>query len=260
MLWTDTRNGKQEIFYGQLNLDSSVPPPPPPIGLSGDNCQSPRVMASLPYLEILDTRAATSSVDDPVSCTGGMDTNTVWYTFTPSTNSIYGIETSSSDYDTVLSVYTGLCGSLTRVACSDDFGNPPGVGNRSVLTFSATGGMNYLILASGKGSGGLLKIRAGYPTITGIEYTSAPDGSDALMITGAGFVGRDVAVTAQLDGEDIALPKVFFVGPPPPDGTDTALFATKKKLKKLVKRGSLLVRVESPAGSGNISNIFLFTR
>ena len=105
-----------------------------------------------------------------------------------------------------------------------------------------------------------MKIRAGYPTITGVEYTSAPDGSDSLKISGAGFVNGNVAVTAQLDGEDVALPNMFFVGPPLPDGTDTTLFAWKKKLKKLVKRGSLLVRVESPAGSGNISNRFLFTR
>jgi hypothetical protein len=260
MLWTDTRRGKQEIFYGQLNFDPSAPPPPPPIGLSGDNCQSPRVIASVPYLETLDTRAATSSADDPVSCTGGRDTNTVWYSFTSSATTHYGIDTSSSDYDTVLSVYTGLCGSLTRVACSDDFGNPPEVGNRSVLKFSAVGGVTYLIEASGKGSGGLLKIRAGYPTITGVEYTSAPDGSDALMINGAGFVSRNTTVTVQLDGEDIVLPNVLFIGPPLPDGTDITLFAWKKKLKKLVKRGSLLVRVESPAGSGNISNRFLFTR
>lgn len=261
MLWTDTRRGKQEIFYGQLNIDSSAPPPPPPPGgLSGDDCQSPRVIASLPFLETLDTRAATSSPDDPLSCTGAADTNTVWYTFTSPTTSVYGIETSASDYDTVLSVYTGLCGSLTRVACSDDFGNPSSAGNRSVLTFSATGGVRYLIEASGKGTGGSLKIRAGFPTITGFEYTKAPDGSDSFKISGAGFVNGNVAVTAQLDGEDVPLPNLFFVGPPLPDGTDTTLFAWKKKLKKLVKRGSLLVRVESPIGSGNISNKFLFTR
>lgn len=260
MLWTDTRRGKQETFYGQLNFGLSAPPPPPPIGLSGDTCQSPRVIASLPYLETLDTREATSSSDDPVSCTGGMDTNTVWYTLTALTNTVYGIETSSSDYDSVLSVYTGLCGSLNRVACSDDFGNPAEVANRSVLTFSATGGATYLIVASGKGSGGVLKIRAGYPTITGVEYTTAPDGSDSFKISGAGFASGNVAVTAQLDGEDVALPNLFFVGPSLPDGTDTTLFAWKKKLKKLVKRGSLLVRVESPAGSGNISNMFRFTR
>ena len=29
LLWTDTRRGKQEIFYGQLNFDPSAPPPPP---------------------------------------------------------------------------------------------------------------------------------------------------------------------------------------------------------------------------------------
>ena len=113
---------------------------------------------------------------------------------------------------------------------------------------------------SGKGNGGSLKTRAGYPTITRVEFASAPDGSDALLITGAGFFARSAAVTAQLDGEDIALPNIFPAGPPLPDGTDTIFYATKRKLKKLVKRGSLLVRVESPIGSGNISNKFLFTR
>ena len=137
MLWTDTRRGKQEIFDGQYNFDSSAPPPPPPIGLAGDNCRSPRAITALPYIETLDTREASSASDDPISCTGGSDTNTVWYAITPTTNTVYGVETSLSDYDTVLSVYTGVCGSLTRVACSDDFGNPGDRGNRSVLTFSA---------------------------------------------------------------------------------------------------------------------------
>jgi hypothetical protein len=259
ILWPDTRRGKQEILYGQVDFVSSVPPPPP-TGLPGDNCQSPRVIASLPYLDALDTRSATFSSDDPVSCTGGQDTNTVWYAITPTVSTVCGVDTSLSEYDTVVSVYTGVCGSLARAACSDDFGNPPDVGNRSLLTFTATAGVTYLVEVSGKGSGGSLKIRAGYPTITGVEFTSAPDGSDALMISGAGFFVRDAAVTVQLDGEDIALPNVFTAGPPLPDGTDTSFYATKKKLKKLVKRGSLLVRVESPIGSGNISNKFLFTR
>jgi hypothetical protein len=261
IMWADTRRGKQEIFYGQLDFGSSVPPPPPPpSGFPSDNCQSPRAIASLPYFDTLDTVSATSSLDDPVSCTGGPDTNTVWYAVTPTVSTVCGVDTSLSDYDTVVSVYTGICGSLVRVACSDDFGNPPGRGNRALLTFPATAGVTYLIETSGKGSGGSLKIRAGYPTITGVEYTSAPDDSPALKITGAGFFANSAAVTVQLDGEDIALPNVFSVGPPLPDGTDTVFYATKKKLKKLVKRGSLLVRVESPAGSGNLSNSFLFTR
>lgn len=260
LLWADTRRGKQEILYGQVDFVSSGPPPPPPPGFPSDNCQSPRVIASLPYTDALDTRSATSSSDDPVSCTGARDTNSVWYAISASASTAYGIDTISSDYDTVVSVYTGVCGALAPVACSDDFGTPPDKANRSVLTFSATAGATYLIEVSGKGSGGLLKIRVGYPTITGIERTNAPDGTDSLMITGAGFFVRDAAVTVQVDGEDIALPNVFTAGPPQPDGTDTTFYATKKKLKRVVKRGDLLVRVESPIGSGNISNMFLFTR
>jgi hypothetical protein len=117
-----------------------------------------------------------------------------------------------------------------------------------------------LIVASGKGSGGTLKIRAGYPTITSVEYKPAPDGTDALKITGSGFHAGNATVTVQLDGEEIALPNIFTAGPPLPDGTDTSFYASKKKLRKLVKRGSLLVRVETPSGSGNTSNAFLFTR
>lgn len=257
ILWTDTRRGRQEIFYGQLDFDSSVPPPP--TGLPSDTCQSPRAIAPLPYLDVVDTRSATSSLDDPVSCTGGSDTNTVWYAITPAVNTVCGVDTTLSDYDTVVSVYTGVCGSLVRVACSDDFGNPPAQGNRSLLTFPAAAGVTYLIEVGGKGSGGSLRIRAGYPTITGVEFTSGPDGGDVLKITGAGFSASNAAVTAQLDGEDVALPNVFAAGPPLPDGTDTSLYATKKKLyKKLVKRGPLLIRVESPIGSGNLSNVFLF--
>ena len=257
MMWTDTRAGKQEIRYGQLDFGSSTLPPG---GLPGDNCQSPRVIATVPFFDTVDTNSATSSSDDPVSCTGGRDTNTVWYAIVPTVSTVYGIDTSLSDYNTVVSVYTGGCGSLARIACSDDFGNPPEKANRSVLTFSANAGVPYLIVASGKGSGGSLKIRAGYPTITGVEYTTALDGTNVLKITGAGFIATNAAVTAQLDGEDIDLPNIISLGPPLPDGTDSTLYATKKKLRKLVKRGNLLVRVESPAGSGNVSNNFLLTR
>lgn len=253
MLWTDTRRGKQDVFYGQIDFSSA---PPPTDGLSGDSCQSPRIIGSLPFQDTVDTRLATSSSDDPVSCSGGVDTNTVWYSLALGADTLCGIETTSSDYDTVVSVYSGVCGALNRVACSDDFGNPPVSANRSVLTFPAARSVTYLIEASGKGSGGSLKIRVGYPTITDVEFVRAPQ--DALFITGASFT-RDAAVTVRSDGEDIPLPTVFSFGPPGPN-TDALVYATKKKLKKLVNRGSLLVRLESPVGSGNISNSFLFTR
>jgi len=256
VLWTDTRHGKQEIFYGKVDFSSSPVPPPP--GFSGDNCSSPRVIGSLPFTDTIDTSLATSSADDPVSCTGNRDSSTIWYSLIAAANTVYGVDTSLSNYDTVASVYTGACGALTLVACNDDFGNNSG--NRALLTFSAKAGVAYLIEVSGKSSSGLLKLHVGYPTITNVQFTSAPNGSDSLQIEGAGFINGNLAVSAQQNGSDIGLTGVLFNSPPFADGTQSTLFATRKKLRKIVRRGSLLVRVESPAGSGNFSNSFLFTQ
>ena len=90
---------------------------------ANDSCQSPRVISSLPYQDELDTKNATSAADDPASCAGNQAQKTVWYSITPSVDTVYGIDTLASDYDTVVSVFTGACGSLTPVACNDNFEN-----------------------------------------------------------------------------------------------------------------------------------------
>jgi hypothetical protein len=224
-------------------------------------CPSPRSIPSLPFLDELDTSSATSSADDPVSCSGAADAASVWYSFTATSDTVLGVDTSASGYDTVLSVFTGVCGSLSRVACSDDFGDSISPANRSMLTFAASAGITYLIEISGKGSGGNLRLRLGFPTVTAVEYTEGPDGSNSLKITGSGFVNNDAVVTVNKNGEDNQLPTTFFSGPQQSDGTFTVIFGTKKKLKKLVKkRKTIIVRVESPAGSGRFSVPFSFTR
>jgi hypothetical protein len=258
LMWTDTREGKQEIFYGQVPFtDTGGGGNAPP----NDSCQTPRDILGLGLLNNLDTTDATSSPDDPVSCTGSRDTHTVWYRFTPTVDTTYGVETFLSNHDTVVSVYTGACGGLTRVACNDDFSAVSGIGTRSLLTFSAVAGQTYLIEAAGKGSGGRLFLRFGAPTITAVDYTAAPDGSTALKITGAGFADGNCRVTIRAGDQDIELPTIFYVGERQGDQTVTMIFATKKKLKKTVKRGrTILVTVESPAGSNLTSVPFQFTR
>jgi hypothetical protein len=257
MLWTDTRSKqKQEIYYGQVVFDSAGVPP---IGALGDACSNPRAIGSAPFQDNADTRSATSSSDDPMSCSGSRDSNTVWYSITPTVNTVYGIDATASDYDTVLSVYTGACGALTPVACNDNFGN--GAASRSLLTFAARAGAEYFIEVSGKANGGSLRLSLGNPVITGVEYTSAPDGSDALRITGAGFKDGDMAVTVSRDGEPNPMTTIIAAGERQDDGTLTAIYATKRKLKKLVKRRrTLVITIESPAGSGRTSNQFVFTR
>jgi hypothetical protein len=265
-LWTDTRRSKQEIFFGKVDFEPSSggggggggggnngPP--------NDSCQTPRVISSLPFQDEINTANAAVAPDDPVSCSGSQDKNTVWYSITPSANSVYGIDTNASDYDTTISVYTGACGALTRVACNDDFNNSPANKNRALLVFQAQAGVAYLIEASGKGGGGALRLRVGNPTITNVEFTKGPDGEKSLRITGAGFADGSAVVSVNKDGEITALPTTFFAGEKQGDGTVTVIFGTKKKLKKLVKPDrTIIVSVESPAGSGRVSNQFAFSR
>ena len=264
LLWADTRNQKQEIYYGAVEY---VPSGGGGGGGGGGNtpandlCATPRAIVNLPFNDAMDTRTATSAADDPASCSGSPDANSVWYSFTANADTTYGVDTVGSDYNTVLSVYTGSCGNLTRLACSDDFGSAITESNRSVLTFAARTGTTYLIEVSGKGSGGNLKLRIGYPTITNVEYTLAPDESEALRITGAGFVGDNTALIVQRDGEDTLLNRYFFTATRQGDGTYAEFFGTKKKLRKLVKPNrEVIIRVESPAGGNRVSIPFTFRR
>ncbi len=260
LLWTDTRRGAQEIFFGEV---ASTPADDGGGGGNApphDNCQTPRLISALPYQDDALTVEATVVASDPISCTGNQGQNSVWYSMTPTVNSWYGLDTKASDYDTVISVYTGACGSLTRVACNDDFSNAVANQNRSLLVFQAQAGTTYLIEAVGKGSGGTLRLRVGYPTITNVEFKKDPNGEKALRITGSGFAdGTSVSVIK--DGIATNLPTVSYSNEKQGDGTVTLLFATVKKLKKLVKSGeTVIVAIESPAGSGRLANQFLFTR
>ena len=69
----------------------------------------------------------TQAVDDPeLNCMWGSPLDprgfrSVWYTFIASQNGIVTVDTVSSNYDTVVGVFTGICGTLNQVACNDDF-------------------------------------------------------------------------------------------------------------------------------------------
>src|SRR5215471_17465550 len=256
VVWTDTRNNKQEIFFGGLSLGSSGGGPSPP---ANDACSTPKIIAP-PFSETLDTRAATTGVDDPVNCSGGKGNNSVWYSITPNSGGEIGVDTSGSDYDTVVSVYTGACGALTQVACNDDFGNT--LGNRSLLTFHSFAGQTYLIEVAGKNGGGSLNLRVGYPTVTSIQYTVGPDGAQSLELVAAGIVVNNSSVIVQVNGTDNMLPSLTYTFVLLPDGTqEEHLFASRRKLKKLIKPGvPVQVRIESPVGSGITSVPLTFVR
>jgi uncharacterized repeat protein (TIGR01451 family) len=112
---------------------------------NNDLCSQATAITTLPFTEMLDARAATTSPDDPLqSCSSAgaaKNSNSVWYRFTPSQNGTVTVSTVGSNYDTILTAYTGACGSLREVACNDDFGS----GVESQITFEVTAGITYLI-------------------------------------------------------------------------------------------------------------------
>ncbi len=67
-----------------------------------------------------------------------------WYSYTPTVSGTIGINTCNSGYDTVLSAYTGNCGSLTQVVCNDDSYNG---GNNACGTNNLSSGFNLVVTA-----------------------------------------------------------------------------------------------------------------
>lgn len=69
---------------------------------------------------LLDTSVAGNSADDPEVCAAGKSGKTVWFRITPTDNSLMRVDTSGSNYHTVVQVYTGPPGALTAIGCSDE--------------------------------------------------------------------------------------------------------------------------------------------
>ncbi|MFQ5399532.1 MAG: kelch repeat-containing protein [Anaerolineae bacterium] len=85
------------------------------------------------------------AADPTLSCMWGAPSSsqgyrTVWYQFVAPSNGRAIIDTAGSNYDTVLAVHTGTCGSLVEAACSDD-----AQGFNSRVAFNVSQGTTYYI-------------------------------------------------------------------------------------------------------------------
>jgi hypothetical protein len=94
-----------------------------PVALN-DACADAIVVPQIPFTDTQAASAATRVPDDPQqSCTlpdSPANGASVWYVLVAPSSGRYVIETGDSDYDTVLSAFTGTCGALDDLACSDD--------------------------------------------------------------------------------------------------------------------------------------------
>ncbi|MDQ7026103.1 MAG: S8 family serine peptidase [Anaerolineae bacterium] len=109
-----------------------------------DDFDNALIIPSLSFTNLRDTIPATTAVDDPISTCDFNRGKTVWYYYTPSSNVDIIFDTIGSNYDTVLSVWTGSRGSLSQVGCNDDFG-----GSQSQVSLSLVSGTTYYIMVAG---------------------------------------------------------------------------------------------------------------
>jgi hypothetical protein len=162
-LQTDDINGAAVIYGGPAALLAAP---------ANDNFANAKTVASVPYMDSLDTTGAIEASDSPaatVSCEGRAlqkGTKNVWYRFTSPTTRTISFDTLGSNYDTYIAVWTGSnVNSLSLVGCDDDTNE----GLQSRLTFTAQAGVQYSIevaqyngIAGGSSpsTGGLLKFQA----------------------------------------------------------------------------------------------------
>lgn len=136
-------------FFGAAILGLLLLHPASAAAPSNDPFSRARAVSALPYTNTGDTTDATLERAEPSRCDRSLIDNTVWYQFTPARTATVSADTAGSDFDTVLSVFTGAAvGGLTPVVCSDDVdfvdGDPD-----SRVHFLATAGVTYRVQLGG---------------------------------------------------------------------------------------------------------------
>ncbi|MGH7133409.1 MAG: GC-type dockerin domain-anchored protein, partial [Phycisphaerales bacterium] len=170
-------------------------------------------------------------------------TKPVWWTFTAPGDGVMLFQTYESNYDTVLSIYSGcghliqigvggqtICSAPTQNACSDDL--EPGTLWSNIPNFNVLAGQTYKVRLAGYGAastGGLARLRAwfsavNYPapandactnaTVIPPESTSFTDSVSNMGATTAGDCGDPPANTVGT----VTSRSVWWTFTPPTDG------------------------------------------
>lgn len=149
---------------------------------ANDDFDSAIVISSLPYTATMNANEATTAADDPTLCYGA--NYSMWFAFTPAADMTLIADTFGSNYDTVLSAYTGTRGALQQVpnACNDQFN-----GSQSRVTFAATAGTTYYFMATSwySYSAGTLTF-----SVNALVPPANDNFADAEVITGVPFTDR----------------------------------------------------------------------
>jgi hypothetical protein len=132
---------------GSLNLAVTLLPP------GNDDFDDAYSASGASYADYENTTNATTAGDDPSFACGiyfnGQGSHSVWYTIASAYNRVLTASTLTSNYDTVLGIFTGPRGALSLAACNDDTGGTL----QSQTQVALQAGTLYHIEAVGYGTG-----------------------------------------------------------------------------------------------------------
>jgi len=121
------------------SLQFHIVAPPP-----NDAFASSVPVTTLPFSHATNILGASADPTDPTPpCGGGSRAKSVWYSFASTSNALMTADTFGSDYDTILSIWTGAPGSFSLVQCNH---NTDVV--HTQLAFSSSPGTTYSFMVS----------------------------------------------------------------------------------------------------------------
>ncbi|MEQ9028994.1 MAG: S8 family serine peptidase, partial [Aggregatilineales bacterium] len=204
-------------FGGKLQINIDTAP-------ANDSILGAEVIDSLPYTHVLDNSQMTSEGSDPAPSCNASTNFSLWYRFTASQNTIMRFDTAGTDYDTILSIFTGSPGNLTEVACHDDvyfsFLDILNADLTSSIDINVTAGVTYyLMISSGTltdffAETGTLYLNATDLTPTSAITQTAPNGAISTGYGNPLYQWSDTTVdnyelyVARVDGTQIINPMV----------------------------------------------------
>jgi hypothetical protein len=170
---------------GSINLNITAPPP------TNDNFANAIVLTDETANSIGSNHGATGEEGEP-SQSGQI--NSAWWSWTAPSSGFFQVDTTDSDFDTYLSVFTGSeVNNLTLIGADDDGG--PGV--TSLYNLNATAGTTYPIAVDGYSNYTLGSINLN------IAPTAPPNDNFANRIGLAGetanATGSNIRATAEVD-------------------------------------------------------------
>lgn len=175
-------------------VPTAVAAPPP-----NDDFGTATIIPSLPYTNTTNTTQATTAADDP-TCGGLGRDRSVWYNFTATSDVVVRVNTTGSNYHTIIGIFRGPRGAFTSSVCAND---PVGGGETNVsLSVPAGVSVHIMIATPTGGTGGNLTVNVGVapPPPPRIELTMLIGSplkfsSNRASVTGVAELSRTVTGT-----------------------------------------------------------------